>query len=40
MIEKFKKIISNNEKNVAAKDALKVTYSEKVIGTLLEDYVK
>ena len=46
MTEKYKRIINNNEKNIAAKDALKflnslkITYSEKIVGTLLEDYVE
>ena len=46
MIEKYKRIINNNEKNIAAKDALKflnslkTTCSEKIVGTLLEDYVE
>ena len=45
MIEKYKRIINNNE-NIAAKDALKflnslkTTCSEKIVGTLREDYVK
>ena len=44
MIEKYKRIINNNEKNIAAKDALKFLNSlkttEKTVGTLLEDYVE
>ena len=46
MIEKYNRIINNNEKNIAAKDALKflnslkTKCSEKIVGTLLEDYVE
>ena len=46
MTEKYKRIINNNEKNIAAKEALKflnslkITCSEKIVGTLLEDYVE
>ena len=45
MIGKYKRIINNNEKNIAAKDALKFLNSLKTkcsekIGTLLEDYVE
>ena len=42
MVEKYKRIINNNEKNVAAKDALKflnslkTTCSEKIVGTFLK----
>ena len=46
MIEKYKRIINNNEKNAAAKDALKflnslpTTGSVKIVSMLLEDYVE
>ena len=46
MTEKYKRIINNNEKNIAAKDALKfLNYlktkcSEKIVVTLLENYVE
>ena len=46
MIEKYKRIINNNEKNITAKDALKFSNSlkkacfDKIVGTLLEDYVE
>ena len=43
MIEKYKRTINNNERNIAAKDALKffnswkIACSEKIAGTLLEE---
>ena len=46
MIEKYKTIINNNEKNAAAKDALKflnslpTAGSVKIVSMLLEDYVE
>ena len=46
MTEKYKRIISNNEKNITAKDALKFSNSlkktcfDKIVGALLEDYVE
>ena len=46
MTEKYKRMINNNEKNIAAKDALKflnslkTKSSEKIVDMLLEDYVE
>ena len=46
IIEKYKTIINNNERNIAGKDALKFLNSlktkcyEKIVGTLLENYVE
>ena len=46
MTEKYKRMINNNEKNIAAKDALKflnslkTKWSEKIVDILLEDYVE
>ena len=46
MTEKYKRMINNNQKNIAAKDALKflnslkTKCSEKIVDMLLEDYVE